>query len=248
MSSKKHGTDITHIVFLSFIVPLLLFSIVNTWLSIFNQSYAINDRLLLGASLYAIIFSLLTSSYVKGKFKVIGLFILPVLVYYLALLAAEHKVDLDGVNNGLSLIALSISIMILPFRTRQEEIEKEMNLKNIEEISDLKKQIEEIHNSNKEQRIKSNAQFKEIIDNAQADHKFEREEKRKVIEQNKKLNEEIGSLKEKLHAIEINMMDLDRHFKYEKNQMEYEFGVTSGNDAMEIERLKEEISKLKEDA
>lgn len=246
MNNKKYKIDVTHIVFLSFIVPLLLFSLFNTSLSILNESYKINDRLLLFASLYAISFSLFTSSYVKGKIKTVGLFILPVLVFFLVLLAIKYKVDLNGLNNSLSLIALSISIIILPFRTLQEVVDKELNIKNIKEISDLKKQIEQMQNSEKEQAKIRYKHIKEIIDNAHQDRNYEAKEKLKVIEQNLELIREVDLLNVRLEEAHKNMRDLDRHFNYEKNEMQNEYENAADHDAIEIENLKKKIIELKE--
>lgn len=136
--------DITHIVFLSFIIFFFGFSLLNTFLSIYGSSFKINDRVLLFIALYAISFSFFTSAYVKKSLQKTMLLILPALVWALVLTAVYFKINLNELNNNLSLIALSISIFLLPFRTFQQAVENEIREENVNQISRLNQERENL--------------------------------------------------------------------------------------------------------
>lgn len=232
--------DITHIVFLSLSSSFFLFSIINTGLSIFNLSYAINNKLLLCFALYAILFSFFSSSYVNSKVKSIGLFTLPLSTGVLVLLAVHFKVDLNGLNNGLSLIALSISISLLPFRTLQESTEKKMKGKMIEEISYLKGQIARLNDTNKRDRDELMKNWKGTVDQLGA-----------TVEDYTKLSSETTQLRRELEEMTRNFSDFALQCEYEKKDMieEHELYLyENGRHIEELERQIEEFKKQKEDA
>lgn len=232
--------DTTHIVFLSLSGSFFLFSIGNTVLSIFNLSYAINNKILLCFALYAILFSLFTSSYVSPKVKSIGLFTLPLSISILFFLAVFFDVDLNGLNNGLSLIALSISIFLLPFRTLEEAVEKEMNEKNIEEIAYLKSEITRLQNEIKDDRETSKESWNKTnnqLESSLADYR--------------KLVSEKALLQQELQVAEWDLSTLAGQYEYEKNDMIEEHERTLyyyEQHVEELERQIDELKKQKEDA
>lgn len=237
---KIYEMDTTYIVFLSLSGTFFLFSIGNTVLSIFNLSYAINNTILLCFALYAILFSLLTSSYVNPKVRSVGLFTLPLSITFLVSLATYFDVDLNGLNNGLSLIALSISIFLLPFRTSEEAVKRERNEKNIEEIADLKGEITRLQNEFKNERESLMETWKRTIDQLEDS-----------VDDYRKLVSEKVLLQQELEKTKQDMSDLSVHHEYEKKDIidEYELNLyDSGHYIEKLERQIDELKKQKEDA
>lgn len=226
--------DTTHVVFLSLSTSFFLFSIVNTVLSIFNLSYAINNKILLCFALYAVLFSFFTSSYVNPKVKSIGLFTLPLSTAVLVFLAVHFKVDLNGLNNGLSLIALSISISLLPFRTLQESTENEMKEKMTEQISYLKGQIARLNDTNKKDRDELMKNWKDAVNQLGA-----------TVEDYKKSNSEVIRLRRELEETNRNFSDFAMQCEYEKKDIVEEHELYLYENGLHIEELERQIEELK---
>lgn len=226
--------DTTHIVFLSLSGSFFLFSIINTLLSIFNLSYEINNKVLLCFALYAILFSLFTSSYVSPKVKSIGLFTLPLSIGLLVFLAIHFNVDLNGLNNGLSLIALSISISLLPFRTMEEVAEKEMKGKMIEEIAYLKEEIarkNDSHQADKDELMKN---WRGTLDQLEI-----------TLDDYRKLSSEMNLVKNELEKTKLEFSQYADHCEFEKQEMMDRHSLESYYDAQHIEKLEQQIHELK---
>lgn len=219
--------DATHVVFLSFSSVFFLFSVVNTILSFFNLTYPLNSPILLFVALYAILFSLFNSSYFNSNIKLVGLFIIPFFITPLVLLAIYYDVDLTGLNNGLSLVALAVSILFLTFRTFEEAVEREMNDRNIEEIEYLKNQIN-----------RQEVSHKEVKDLLMGEWKIAVEEIRKVNADNIRLERELDDSKGDITAIAT-------QHQYEKTDMVEEFELHMYQNQQEIEKLEREIEELK---
>lgn len=239
MNGTKQNTiyemDTTHIVFLSLSGSFFLFSIINTLLSIFNLSYEINNKVLLCFALYAILFSFFTSSYVSPKVKSIGLFTLPLSISLLVFLAIHFNVDLNGLNNGLSLIALSISISLLPFRTMEEVAEKEMKAKMIEEIAYLKEEIarkDDIYKSDKGELLKN---WRSTLDQLET-----------TFDDYRELSSEMIRVKNELEKTKVQFSQYVDQCEVEKHEMMERYELESFYDHQHAERLEQEIKELKE--
>ncbi|MGE6556185.1 hypothetical protein [Exiguobacterium artemiae] len=231
--NKKYKMDVTHIVFLSFIILFFAFSLLNTVLSFYGSSFKIDDRILLFIALYAISFSFFTSAYVKKSIQKSMLFILPFLVLALVFVASSLKINLNELNNNLSLIALSISIFLLPFRTFQQKVENEFREENITEISQLKEERENLMNDLQE-RFEEVKNITELRNN----------DIRKSMDEKHNLNLEIDKLKRDLEETYNTMNELDRHFNYEKSQIERDYDHRAMEDGMYIAKLEEKIKEL----
>lgn len=231
--NKKYKMDITHVVFLSFIILFFAFSLLNTVLSFYGSSFKIDDRILLFIALYAISFSFFTSAYVKKSIQKSMLFILPFLVLALVFTASFLKINLNELNNNLSLIALSISIFLLPFRTFQQKVENEFREENITEISRLKEEREILMKDLQER-------FEEVKNITESRNN----DTRKSMDEKHSLNLEIDKLKRELEETHNAMNDLDRYFNYEKSQIEREHEYRSMEDTMHIVKLEENIKEL----
>lgn len=226
--------DITHIVFLSFIIFFFGFSLLNTFLSIYGSSFKINDRVLLFIALYAISFSFFTSAYVKKSLQKTMLLILPALVWALVLTAVYFKINLNELNNNLSLIALSISIFLLPFRTFQQAVENEIREENVNQISRLNQERENLRDDLQ----KSFQEVKDITDSRN-------NEIRQSTDEKHKLNLQIDKLKRDSEEVYNTMNELSRYYEYEKSQMEREHDQLSSEDSRRIIELEENIKELK---
>lgn len=239
--------DVTHIVFLSFIIFFFGFSLLNTGLSFYGSSFKIDDRILLFIALYAISFSFFTSNYIKKNIQNIMLFSLPFLVLGLVMTASYLRINLNELNNNLSLIALSLSIFLLPFRTFQQEVEKESREESINEISRLKGEIQSLNSSFGEERQMLMSDLNSTFHEIKIITELRNSETRKNIDENHKLLLENEKLKREVQEVYSNMNDLDRHFNYEKSQMEREYEHTSMEDSMNIVKLEGVIKKLEEE-
>jgi hypothetical protein len=238
MTGKKQKTiyemDTTHIVFLSLSGSFFLFSIINTVLSIFNSSYEINNKVLLSFALYAILFSLFTSSYVSPKVKSIGLFTLPFSISLLVFLAIHFNVDLNGLNNGLSLIALSISISLLPFRTMEEVAEKEMKGKMFEEIAYLKGEITRQNHSHKADKDELMKNWRGTLDQLEI-----------TLDDYRKLSSEMNLVTKELEKTKLEFSQYADHCELEKREMMDRYELESYYDSQHVEKLQQEIYELK---
>ena len=226
--------DATHVVFLSFSAGFFVLSVVNTVLSVFNLTYPLNNPILLFVALYAILFSFVNSSYFSSKFKFAGLFSLPFLVSLLVFLAIHYHVDLNGLNNGLSLIALSISIFLLPFRTFEEAVEREMNDRNIREIAYLKNEIDRINISHKEHTDVLMNEWKDAVEHV-----------RNITDEYVELTSKYLRLERELDESKSDIKMIGTQHEYEKTDMVEEFELNMYQNQQEIEKLEREIEELK---
>lgn len=172
----------------------------------------LNDLVLLGLGIFALIFGV--ASTIKNtslrNTLILFSFIAP---FIIGLSIKDLALDLNNINNGLSLIALSYTIFIIPFsRTRQEREQQEVkNLQN--KINDLSEEIDTkndiINNHDRDtfnrlkefelSRIKEKAAIKkEYEDRINETHQFK--------------NTEIQNLKKSMELIKKN-------FEVEKNKL-----------------------------
>lgn len=163
---KEEGNDISYGLIRSFGLALMI-----TAVFVAYGLFVVPDSLFLGAAILALTLSFV-ASLKNGFTKSIIVNFIAVIVSVLVAVAVFLKLDLNALNNGLSLLALSFSFMFLPSKTNKEKMEKEVAEKNrlkvIEQnkiIDDLKNRNEELEESesNKDIYIKSLEQKKSML-------------------------------------------------------------------------------------
>lgn len=145
---KEVGNDISYGLIRSFGLALMIAAVFVAY-----GFFIVSDFLFLGAAIFALTLSFAVS--LKNGFtKYILVNFIVVIVAAFVAVAMSLKLDLNALNNGLSLLALSFSIMFLPSKTNKEKLEKEVAEKNrikvIEQdkiIDNLKKRNEELEES-----------------------------------------------------------------------------------------------------
>lgn len=151
----------------------------------------LNSLFLLLLGIFALIFGI--ASTLKNRIKrntlILSSFITP---FIIGVILRDQDLNLDNLNNGISLFALSYTVIILPFsRTRQEKEQKEVD-DLIQQIQDKDKKIanhdKDIFERLKEITSENIAKEKEIIRN--------KDERIKDIQEDK--NSQIEALKENL--------------------------------------------------
>lgn len=163
---KEEGNDISYGLIRSFGLSLMFAAVFVAY-----GLFVVPDTLFLGAAILALTLSFVAS--LKNGFtkSIIVNFIVVIVALFVAV-AVFLKLDLNALNNGLSLLALSFSFMFLPSKTNKEKMEKEVaeenRLKVIEQnklIDDLKSRNEELKESefNKNISIESLEQKKSML-------------------------------------------------------------------------------------
>lgn len=163
---KEEGNDISYGLIRSFGLSLMFAAVFVAY-----GLFVVPDTLFLGAAILALTLSFVAS--LKNGFtkSIIVNFIVVIVALFVAV-AVFLKLDLNALNNGLSLLALSFSFMFLPSKTNKEKMEKEVaeenRLKVIEQnklIDDLKSRNEKLKESefNKNISIESLEQKKSML-------------------------------------------------------------------------------------
>lgn len=163
---KEEGNDISYGLIRSFGLSLMFAAVFVAY-----GLFVVPNTLFLGAAILALTLSFVAS--LKNGFtkSIIVNFIVVIVALFVAV-AVFLKLDLNALNNGLSLLALSFSFMFLPSKTNKEKMEKEVaeenRLKVIEQnklIDDLKSRNEELKESefNKNISIESLEQKKSML-------------------------------------------------------------------------------------
>lgn len=144
-----HDDSDSLIVSLSFFVAVLGFFIMSNF-------FEIPSSLFLGTAVFALYFSVV-SLFRTGDFKTICTMITFPLTGFVSFLFIKYSNDINDINNGLSLIALSVSLMIIPFQKRIQRNRSELNKVKDDLLIYREKEIKE-----QEKEIKN---LKEIIGN-----------------------------------------------------------------------------------
>lgn len=142
-AAKKFKIDDSHRIIRSFGIGLLIMSI----LSILNFSF-FPDYLFLASAVFALCLSSFTSNYLKGTVKDRLLDAIIPITVVICFLAIYFKMDLNNLNNGLSLLALSFSIFLLPTRKITELKEKEKAEINMQKLITQETDLKNIKEKN----------------------------------------------------------------------------------------------------
>lgn len=141
---KEEGNDINYGLIRSFGLVLMIVAVF-----VLYGFFVVPNSLFLGAAILALTLSF-AASLKNGFARSIVVNSISVIVAVLVAAAVFLKLDLNALNNGLSLLALSFSFMLLPSKTNKEKMEKEVAEKNRLKVIEQNKIIDDLKNRNEE--------------------------------------------------------------------------------------------------